>query len=75
MFVLSCEIKIGGVSFKSVNEVRISRSLYSLSATATVKVPVTAVLKHTGEPPTHIELHRPSRPVTRLKSGSDMTED
>ena len=55
MFVLSCEIKIGGVSFKSVNEVRISRSLYSLSATATVKVPVTAVLKHTGEPPTHIE--------------------
>ena len=55
MFVLCAEIKIGGVSFKSVHNVEIKRSLYSLAATAIVKVPVTAVLKHAGEPPTHIE--------------------
>ena len=55
MFVLCCEIKIGSVSFKSVHDVKIKRSLYDLAATATVKVPVTAVLKHAGEPPTHIE--------------------
>lgn len=55
MFVLCCDIKIGSVSFKSVHDVRIKRSLYDLAATAVVKVPVTAVLKHAGEPPTHIE--------------------
>ena len=55
MFALCCEIKIGSVSFKSVHEVRIKRSLYDLAATAIVKVPVTAVLKHAGNPPAHIE--------------------
>lgn len=55
MFALCCEIKIGSVSFKSVHDVKIKRSLYDLMATATIKVPVTAVLKHSGEPPTHIE--------------------
>ena len=55
MFVLCCEIKIGSVTFKSVHDVQIKRSIYNLGATATVKVPVTAVLKQTGEPPTYIE--------------------
>lgn len=55
MFILCSEIRIGNVSFKSVHDVRIKRSIYSLAATAIVKVPVTAVLKHAGEPPTHIE--------------------
>lgn len=55
MFVLCCEIKVGGVSFKSVHEVTIKRSLYDLAATAVIKVPVTAVLKQAGEPPAHIE--------------------
>lgn len=55
MFALCCEIKIGPVSFKSVHDVKVKRSLYDLMATATIKVPVTAVLKHAGEPPTHIE--------------------
>lgn len=55
MFVLCCEIKIGSVTFKSVNDVEIKRSIYNLAATAIIKVPVTAVLKHTGEAPTHIE--------------------
>lgn len=55
MFVLCSEIKIGSVSFKSVHDVRIKRSIYNLAATAVIKVPVTAVLKHAGEPPAHIE--------------------
>ncbi|UYU57690.1 hypothetical protein KQP61_03455 [Bacteroides faecis] len=55
MFVLCSEIKIGSVSFKSVHEVQIKRSIYNLAATAIIKIPVTAVLKHTGEPPAHIE--------------------
>lgn len=55
MFVLCCEIKIGSVSFKSVHNVTIKRSLYDLAATAVIQVPVTAVLKHAGEPPTYIE--------------------
>ena len=55
MFALCCEIKIGSVSFGSVHDVKVKRSLYDLMATATIKVPVTAVLKHAGEPPTHIE--------------------
>lgn len=55
MFVLCCEIKIGSVTFNSVHDVQIKRSIYNLAATAIIKVPVTAVLKHTGEAPTHIE--------------------
>ena len=55
MFILCSEIRIGNVSFKSVHDVRIKRSIYSLAATAVIKVPVTAVLKHTGEAPAYIE--------------------
>lgn len=55
MFVLCCEIKIGSVAFKSVHDVQIKRSIYNLAATAVIKVPVTAVLKRSGEPPTYIE--------------------
>ncbi|KAA6348038.1 hypothetical protein EZS27_004490 [termite gut metagenome] len=55
MFVPCCHIKIGSVSFTSINEVQIKRSMYNLAVTALIKVPVTAVLKHTGEPPAHIE--------------------
>lgn len=55
MFVLCCEIKIGSVTFKSVHDVQIKRSIYNLAATAVIKVPVTAVLKRSGEPPTYIE--------------------
>lgn len=55
MFVLCCELKIGSVAFKSVHDVQIKRSIYNLAATAVIKVPVTAVLKRAGEPPTYIE--------------------
>jgi hypothetical protein len=73
MFVLCCEIKIGDVSFQTVHEVTIKRSLYDLAATAIIKLPVTAVLKHTGEPPTHIETAHAIKagdPVT-IKLGYD----
>lgn len=55
MFILCSDITVGNVSFKSVHEVTVKRSIYNLAATAIIKVPVTAVLKHTGEPPAHIE--------------------
>ncbi|MFR9545355.1 MAG: hypothetical protein SNJ29_07230 [Rikenellaceae bacterium] len=55
MFVLCCEIKIGKISFTSVHDVSIKRSLHNTAATAIIKVPVTAVLKYSGEPSTAIE--------------------
>lgn len=46
MYVLNSEITIGDKLLSSVNNVEIYRSLYNLSATAKIRVPVTAVLKH-----------------------------
>lgn len=45
MFRLCCNITIGGVSFNQVHSVEIDRSIDTLGATATIKVPVTAVLR------------------------------
>lgn len=56
MFTLTSEITIGGKRFGGVHDVRIKRSIYELAATATVKVPVTAVLKQTGKPATEVEV-------------------
>ena len=56
MFTLSSEITIGGKRFDGVHDVRIKRSIYELAATATVKVPVTAVLKQSGKPATEVEV-------------------
>lgn len=56
MFVLCSKITIGGKSFSGVNEVQIKRSIHELAATATVKVPVTAVLMRQGEAPAYIEM-------------------
>lgn len=58
MFVMCCHIKIGGVSFKAVNDILIKRSVYNLAATAVIRIPVTAVLKYAGKPPTYIETAR-----------------
>lgn len=49
MYELCSNIKIGGKQFGGVNNVQIKRSIYTLAATATVKVPVTAVLKQAGQ--------------------------
>lgn len=48
MFSLCSEITINGQHFGGVNNVTIKRSVYDLAATATIKVPVTAVLKKTA---------------------------
>lgn len=55
MFTLCSEIEIGGKKFGGVNDVQIKRSVYELGATATIKVPVTAVLKQQGLPATEVE--------------------
>ena len=56
MFTLCSEITIGGKRFGGVHDVRIRRSIYELTATAIVKVPVTAVLKPSGKPATEVEV-------------------
>lgn len=55
MFVLTCEIKIGNLTAKAVNSVVVRRSIHSLATTATIKLPVTAILRQQGEPATKIE--------------------
>ncbi len=55
MFILCSKITIGGKSFTGVNEVKIKRSIHELGATATIRVPVTAVLRAQGEPSARIE--------------------
>lgn len=55
MFVLCSNITIGGMRFGGIHEVEIKRSIYELGATATIKVPVTAVLRQQGNPPAEIE--------------------
>jgi len=67
MYILTSEIKIESASFKSVHDVVIKKSVYSLAATALIKIPVTAVLKQAGEPPTHIET------ASQIKVGDPVT--
>ncbi len=55
MKVLTSRITVGGMSFKGVHEVNVKRSIFTLGATATIKVPVTAVLRQSGRPPTRVE--------------------
>jgi hypothetical protein len=55
MFVLNSRITIGGMSFGGVHQVNIRRSIFDLAATATIRVPVTAVLRRNGVPPTRVE--------------------
>lgn len=54
MFVLTSDITIGGYRFSAVNEVVIKRSIYEIGATATIKVPVTALLKQKKQPPARL---------------------
>lgn len=55
MFILCSKITIGDKSFTGVSDVKIKRSIHELGATATIKVPVTAVLHSESEPPTYVE--------------------
>jgi hypothetical protein len=55
MKTLGSNITIGGMRFGGVHEVNVKRSIFDLAATATIKVPVTAVLRRSGMPPTRVE--------------------
>ena len=48
MFTLCSDITIAGKRLDGVNGVEIESSIHKLMATATIKVPVTAVLRHKG---------------------------
>lgn len=56
MFVPWSKITIGGKTFAGVHDVSVKRSIHEIAATATIKVPVTAVLRMQGKPPTQIEV-------------------
>lgn len=55
MFVLTCEVTIGDKVATAVSEVKIKRSVYTLGDTATIKLPVTAILKQQGKPASKVE--------------------
>lgn len=55
MYALCSRISIGGKAFDGVHEVVVKRSVFEIGSTATVKVPVTAVLKQKGHPSAYIE--------------------
>lgn len=55
MKTLTSRITIGGMVFGGVHDVHIERSIFELAATATIKVPVTAVLRRSGTPPARVE--------------------
>ncbi len=50
MYKLCSKIIIGGMSFEGITDVKIERSIHKLGAKATVKMPITALLKTSGEP-------------------------
>lgn len=56
MFTLCCKITVGKSSFSRVNEVLIKRSICDLMDSATIKLPATATLCRSGEPPVKIEI-------------------
>lgn len=55
MLVLCSKIRIAGVEFSGVHEVTVKRSIHELGATASIKVPVTAVLRQKETPPARVE--------------------
>lgn len=55
MYTLCSKITIGHKNFAGINEVRVSRSVHAIGATATIKVPASAVLRQEGLPPAYIE--------------------
>lgn len=51
MYKLICELKVGPYTFEQVNSVKIKRSIHSFVDTATITIPVSAVLKYEGALP------------------------
>ena len=67
MYALTSNIKIGDARITAISDVRITRSVYQLGATAVIKLPVTAVLNRADEPPTKIET------ATQINIGDKVT--
>lgn len=55
MYRLCSEITVAGIRFEGVNDVKVTRSINMVGATAVIRVPVTAVFKQKDEPGTAIE--------------------
>lgn len=55
MYLPCSKITIGSKYFGGVHDIKIKRSIHTIGATASVKVPVTAVLRQTGTPPAYVE--------------------
>lgn len=55
MFALCSNISVGGKAFGGIHEVVVKRSVFEIGATATIKVPVTAVMKQKGMPSVYVE--------------------
>ena len=55
MYLPRSKITIGSKYFGGVHDIKIKRSIHTIGATASVKVPVTAVLRQTGTPPAYVE--------------------
>jgi len=45
MFILNCDITIGKYNFKSVTDLKVSRSIHNIGATAVIRLPLSARLK------------------------------
>ena len=58
MLVLCSKVRIGDKESGGVHEITVRHSVYELAGTASVKVPVTAVLRQKGTPPTRVETAR-----------------
>jgi len=57
MFVVNCDITIGKYNFKTVSDLKVSRSIHSIGATASIKLPLSARLK-TSEMSNTIETNK-----------------
>ncbi len=62
MLILCSKITIGGKTFEGVHQVKVKRSIFEVGASASIKVPVTAVLRQQGQPPARIEVAQTIKP-------------
>ena len=72
MFILNCDITIGKYNFKTVSDLKISRSIHQIGSTATIKLPLSARLK-TSETSNTIETNKAFAvgDLVEIKTGYD----
>ena len=74
MYLPCSKITIGNKHFGGVHDIKIKRSIHTIGATASVKVPVTAVLRQTGTPPAYVETAQMIKTGAPVESNSGMTD-